>query len=258
MPSCFSKTANFPLLTYIFFSFKIASQMNSPSCQKITALLLAGGVGSRLKSPIPKQYLSLDEKPLVQYSLDLFSSLKEISSITIVCYPEFQKKFDLKGEKPVQFALPGKERQNSVESGYFSSPLSDYFLIHDTARPLIQKAEILKLLEEGLPIGAATLGVPITSTVKQINQDRLVKKTLNRSELFEIQTPQLLRADLLKRGLEKAKEDKKLYTDDVSLAESLGHPVKIVTGSSSNFKITTDQDLFVARQLIIKRYADDS
>jgi len=224
--------------------------MNKPY-PSIAAILLAGGTGSRIGGPIPKQYLPLKGQPIVQYSFDLFLSLPEISEIVIVCKPQFQTFFEESPLKPICFALPGEERQDSVASGFAHiSPSCDYVLIHDTARPLIQEDEVHKLLDEGLPVGAATLGVPMKYTVKEVDENGIVKHTLNRSRLFNIQTPQLLRRDILAKGLHEAQKRGLTLTDDVSLAELIDHPVKIVFGSDDNLKITTPEDFEVAKQLV--------
>lgn len=223
----------------------------SQSMPTIAAILLAGGTGSRMGGPIPKQYLPLKGQPIVQYSFDLFLSLPEISEIVVVCKPQFQTFFEKSPLKPVQFALPGDQRQDSVASGFAHvSPSCDYLLIHDTARPLIQEDEVHKLLEEGIPVGAATLGVPMKYTVKEVDKNGLVCQTLDRSRLFNIQTPQLLRRDILSKGLKEAKKRGLTFTDDVSLAELVRHPVKIVYGSDDNLKITTPEDFEVAKQLV--------
>ncbi|MCB1083738.1 MAG: 2-C-methyl-D-erythritol 4-phosphate cytidylyltransferase [Simkania sp.] len=217
----------------------------------IAVILLAGGTGSRMGGPIPKQFLPLKGQPIVQYSFDLFLSLPEISEIVVVCKPQFQTFFEKSPLKAIQFALPGKERQDSVASGFTHvSPSCDYVLIHDSARPLIQEEKVRQLIEEGLLIGAATLGVPMKYTVKEVDENGIVKKTLDRSRLYNIQTPQLLRRDILAKGLKKAQKQGLTLTDDVSLAELIRHPVKIVYGSDENLKITTPEDFEVAKQLV--------
>jgi 2-C-methyl-D-erythritol 4-phosphate cytidylyltransferase len=209
---------------------------------KISLILLAGGRGTRMKAPIPKVFLPLRGKPLILHSYELFSSMEEVEEIIVVCPKEFHLIFP----KNTLFALPGKERQDSVQNG-FAKTSGEFILIHDGARPFITRNEVQKLLHEGLPIGAATLGAPIKNTIKQVNALSLVEKTLDRSLLYEMYTPQLLRRDLLKEGLAAAKNEK--LTDDVALAELIGHPVKIITGSRENIKITTPIDLKLAEIL---------
>lgn len=217
----------------------------------LSIILLAGGKGSRMGADTPKQYLPLDGSPIVSYSFDLALSIPEITEIVVVCETEFQTFFKNHSPKPLKFALPGNERQDSVASGFAKiSPSSDYVLVHDTARPLIQKEDIYNLLNEGIPIGAATLGVPMKFTVKEIDENGLVLQTLDRSRLYNIQTPQLLKRDLLDKGLQEAKKQGVLLTDDVALAELIGHPVKTVIGSDTNLKITTPEDLEIAKKFL--------
>lgn len=195
-----------------------------------------------MKSSIPKVFLPLKEKPLILHSFDLFSSIEEIEEIVVVCPEAFYSLFP----QQTLFATPGIERQDSVQNG-FQKTTGDFILIHDGARPFITREEVQKLLREGLPVGAATLGAPAKNTIKQVGKNSLVEKTLDRSLLFEMHTPQLLRRDLLENGLHAAKDQK--LTDDVSLAELIGHHVKIVEGSTRNIKITTPIDFKLAEIL---------
>ncbi|QVL58129.1 MAG: 2-C-methyl-D-erythritol 4-phosphate cytidylyltransferase [Simkaniaceae bacterium] len=208
----------------------------------ISLILLAGGSGIRMGSTIPKVFLPLKNRAMILHSFKLFFSMKEIAEIVVVCPKEYHSYFP----SNTLFAPPGKERQDSVENG-FKKTTGEIILIHDGARPFIKKEDVLKLLKEGIPIGAATLGAPTKNTIKQVNHNSLVEKTLDRSILYEMYTPQLLKRDLLEKGLSAAKEKK--LTDDVSLAELIGHPVKIVTGSSRNIKITHPIDLKLAEIL---------
>ncbi len=210
--------------------------------QTISLILLAGGLGSRMGSNIPKVFLPLKNKAIILHSFDLFSSMKEISEIVIVCPKEYHHLFP----QNTCFAPPGEERQDSVQNG-FRKTTGETILIHDGARPFITRGDVLKLIQEGSPIGAATLGAPTKNTIKQVNSSSLVEKTLDRSKLYEMYTPQLLKRELLERGFAAAKEKK--LTDDVALAEFIDHPVKIVTGSTFNIKITHPIDLKLAEIL---------
>lgn len=208
----------------------------------ISLILLAGGKGTRMESTIPKVFLSLKKRAVILHSFELFSSMKEIDEIVVVCPKPYHSYFP----SGTLFANPGTERQDSVESG-FKKTTGDIILIHDGARPFITEEDVLKLLYEGIPTGAATLGSPIKNTIKQVDQNSFVEKTLDRSLLYEMYTPQLLKRELLEKGLAAAK--KKKLTDDVALAELIGHPVKIVMGSYHNIKITYPIDLKLAEVL---------
>ena len=218
----------------------------------LSIILLAGGKGSRLASSIPKQFLTLGNKPIARYSLDIFLELPiPIEEIVVVCEEQYQPLFD-NSLKELQFATPGEQRQFSVLNGFkaLTKP-TDFVMIHDIARPFITQKDILVLFEEGSPVGAATLATPVTSTIKQACLNHFVSSTLPRESLWEIQTPQLLKYSLLKEGLEKLIKENLLVTDDVALAELLNHPVKLVKGDPLNFKITTTKDLLLAKAMTL-------
>ena len=208
----------------------------------ISLILLAGGSGTRMNSDVPKTFLPLRGKPMILHSFDLFLSMKEIDEIIVVCPKEHQSIFPV----GTFFAPPGKNRQDSVQNGVLKTS-GDVLLIHDGARPLITKEDVLKLLEEGMPANAAALGVPIKNTIKQVSTNKHVEKTLDRTVLYEMFTPQLLAREVYEKGYQAAKGTP--LTDDVALAEYINHPVKIVIGCASNIKITYPIDLKLAEIL---------
>ncbi len=182
------------------------------------------------------------------YSLEVFLSLKEVKEVIVVCDPAFK---NLLKDYPVRFALPGNRRQDSLYHGFLASnPSTNWICVHDAARPFITKEQVLRLFKEGSKIGAATLGMPVKATIKTVNLERLVDNTLERSKVWEIQTPQLLSRPLLQKGFEKALKENITVTDDVSLAELIEHPVKLVEGAYTNIKITTPEDLLLANTFL--------
>lgn len=212
-------------------------------------ILAAGGVGSRMGHAIPKQYLPLAGKPIALHSFDLFCRMEEVDEIIVVCEEPYRKLFSCTN-KPLFFADPGKRRQDSIFNGLSrASDRADLICTHDAARPFIEKETFLALLEKALAVGAATLAAPVICTIKQSNPNRIVEKTLDRSSLWEIQTPQALTRDLFLRGFKYANENKIEVTDDTSLAELLHAPVALVPSLHRNFKITTPFDLAVAETL---------
>ncbi len=217
--------------------------------KKIAVILLSGGKGSRFSSDLPKQYHPLCGKPIALHSFSLFCSLSIIEEVIVVAEKKHQSIFE--NQRKVKFALPGNRRQDSVENGLkLLSKNIDFVLTHDAARPLIQKKDLLSLLYEGVNHDACTLSTKATSTIKTAVQNNYVHSTLQREFLYEIQTPQLISKEVLIEGIELAKKLDLTVTDDVSFAEILEKPVKLVMGSTSNIKITNKQDLSLAKLLL--------
>lgn len=202
---------------------------------KISVILLCGGKGVRLGSPIPKQYLPLAGKPIARYSFDQLSGYGEM---IVVAHPEWRNLFN---EEGVLFAEPGMRRQDSVYNG-LQQASGDWILVHDAARPFATKEDIDKLLKEAFKVGAACLASPVKNTLKFADADLNVLHTPDRSTLWEIETPQVVRKDILLKGFEKAHRENLTVTDDVSLAELVLAPVKLVQGKHGNVKITTTHD----------------
>lgn len=218
--------------------------------KNICVILVAGGIGSRMLSATPKQFLQVHGKEVARYSFDIFAKMPEVKEIVVVVEPQYHH-FFASQEKKVIFAAPGKRRQDSVYNGFQASQSHcELFCIHDSARPAITLACIQKVCEAAAIHGAAVLGVPVKFTVKESNSEKFVQRTLNRSTIWEIQTPQVIEKSLLQAGFEKAIKEKIDVTDDVSLVELINHPVKLVEGEYSNFKLTTPEDLFFAEKIL--------
>nr|AOT86858.1 2-C-methyl-D-erythritol 4-phosphate cytidylyltransferase [Osmanthus fragrans] len=222
--------------------------------KSVSVVLLAGGKGKRMGASMPKQYLPLLGQPIALYSFYTFSKMPEVKEIVVVCDPSYQDIFeDAKDSIDVdlKFALPGKERQDSVYSGLQEIDLnSELVCIHDSARPLVLAEDVAKVLKDGWLIGAAVLGVPAKATIKEANGESFVVKTLDRKTLWEMQTPQVIKPDLLKKGFELVNREGLEVTDDVSIIEHLKHPVYITEGSYTNIKVTTPDDLLLAERIL--------
>ena len=190
---------------------------------------------------IPKQYLELCGRPIVAWSLRLFASMREVRDVVVVCEPEYkdlisshwdlavaeakekEKALGQNSSTPeLKWALPGAERQDSVQSGLASiDPVSKLVAVHDSARPLATAEEVRACLGDALEAGAAVLGVPVKPTIKEVNDDGTVARTLVRARLWEVQTPQVIEPELLRRGFQFARERNLEVTDDVSVVELL-------------------------------------
>ncbi len=207
---------------------------------KIGAILLAGGTGSRMGAPVPKQFLHLQGKPMALYSLEVLASLTQVVEVVVVCPLDYRSLFS---HYPVRFALPGEQRQDSVYNGLCQiSDTIEWVAVHDAARPFITPSMVQNLFDEGKDIGAASLAMPAKNTLKEVQSGNRVSRTLNRAQIWEIQTPQLLKKEILEAGFAYAHIHQTAVTDDVSLAELIGHPVHLVPGSYQNIKITTPED----------------
>lgn len=221
----------------------------------VGALLLAGGLGIRMQSALPKQYLLLEGRPMARYSFEVFMNHPEIQEVVVVCEERYQSIFSWQGtQKRVSFAPPGRRRQDSVRNGL--SRLTgeiDLVVTHDAARPLLEEAWVSRVLEAGREWGCATLAVPLAFTVKQSDAQGFVSRTLDRSNLWEIQTPQVLRLEDYKSGLEQAEKEGLTVSDCCALLENLHRPVKLVPGSRENLKITTPEDLSLAQAILEQR-----
>jgi 2-C-methyl-D-erythritol 4-phosphate cytidylyltransferase len=231
----------------------------------VTAIVLAAGKGLRFKSRTPKALAEINSKPIIIYSLNTLNKHPQVKDIIVVAnYLNFReiknkiKKYRVNKIKEV--VLGGRERQDSVINGLKKiDKRTELVLIHDGVRPFIDKAMVSAVIKEADRCGAARLGVPVKATIKEAHgswliahRNFIVKKTLNRENLWEIQTPQAFRKELILKAYDKFSNTR--VTDDASLVERLGAKVRLVLGSYSNIKITTVDDLIIA-EAVAKGFA---
>lgn len=213
------------------------------------SILLAGGSGQRMGMSTPKQFLSLAGKPIALHSFEVLLSHPAIEGLVVVCAEEYRHLFQ--GEKEIHFAPPGYERCLSVKSGLQMIPQqTSYLCIHDAARPFITKEMIDNSYAAAKEHGAAAIGIPVKATIKVCDEKKNILHQPDRSTLWEMQTPQILRRDIMEAGFQKIEQDNMLITDDVALAELLGYKAQVVSGCYKNIKITTPEDLDIAEVFI--------
>lgn len=206
-------------------------------------ILLAGGKGTRTQREIPKQFCSVKKKPLARHSFDAISAHPKCSSIVVVAPKHYHHLFS--SSKPLRFANPGLRRQDSVENGFLvADKNTDYFLIHDAARPFPPIEKIDPLLGQAVAIGAASLALPCCETIVMEGYP-----AFPREKLWIRQTPQIINKDLLEKGLCFAKEKNIQVTDDLSLVEALGKKTSLLEGSINNIKVTYPIDFLIAEQV---------
>ncbi|CAJ1957124.1 unnamed protein product [Cylindrotheca closterium] len=249
-----------------------ADDKSVPEMGNVGFVLLAGGTGSRMKASMPKQYLPLRGVPVLHHSLDLFlNRLPEFCNekgvappdhVVLVMDPSYQPEYqpiaDKYPEGKLSFANPGVERQGSVENGLnklveVSGGKVTFAAIHDSARPLVTIEEICNVVGDAQENGAAVLGVPCKATIKESEDGAFVQRTIPRARLWEVHTPQVVNIDTLLRGFRKVEEENLEVTDDVSIVEALGEPVKLTRGEYTNLKITTPEDMDVAEAILEER-----
>lgn len=229
--------------------------------ERHVAIVLAAGRGSRMNSDVPKQFLELDGKPLVFYALKAFqdSFIDEIILVTgenqiDFCRREIVKKYNL--TKVKQVISGGRERYESVFRGLSTASNCDYIYIHDGARPFIDQELLLRAKRCVETVGACAAGMPVKDTIKVVDEMNMVTSTPDRSYLWQIQTPQVFSFPLIKKAYERmfASGDCSGIIDDAMVAERfLSCPVQLFEGSYRNLKITTPEDLPVAKMLLKKK-----
>ena len=221
---------------------------------KTEVIIVAAGAGKRLNATVPKALILLKRKPLISYSLKVFNDHKDIDGIVIVGVKDHLKDFIriARGFKKVQAVVPGGlKRSDSVKCG-LKALLSDtaVVLVHDAARPFIDRAMIDRLMASLKKNKAAIVGVPVKFTVKKVDRKTFdIKETPARDLLWEAQTPQGFQKDILVKA--HAGKHKEEATDDAVMVERRGGKVKMVMGNDRNIKVTTPQDFILASQMLI-------
>lgn len=224
---------------------------------KVVAIIVAAGRGKRMGMDFNKQFILLNNKPILAYTLEKFEKTESIDEIVLVVGKDeigFVKeniidKYSIK--KVSKIVAGGKERQDSVYNGLLAvKEHCSIILIHDGARPFIEEELIEKSIDMAIKMGAVVVAVPVKDTIKRVDNDMKVIDTLKRDELWSIQTPQTFQYKLLKKAYDLNRENKDIVTDDAMMVERLGGTVNILKGSYKNIKITTPEDLIIAENIL--------
>jgi 2-C-methyl-D-erythritol 4-phosphate cytidylyltransferase len=212
------------------------------------ALLVAAGRGERLGTGGPKAFVMLGGRPMLQWSVDALSAVEEVERIVVALPPGVDA-------PPGTIGVPGgAARSQSVRAALREAGDADVVLVHDAARPMVTPELIRDCLAA---LGthrcdAAIAATPVTDTIKESRGEEVVR-TLDRSCLWAVQTPQVFTRQALERALDCAEEDLAAATDDASLVESGGGTVRLVPAPRENMKVTTPLDLRVAELLLAER-----
>ncbi|OIJ17115.1 2-C-methyl-D-erythritol 4-phosphate cytidylyltransferase [Anaerobacillus alkalilacustris] len=221
---------------------------------KYSVVIPAAGQGKRMKLNKNKQFLLLEDKPVIVHTLNTFQNDNWCEEIIIVANKdEIEQITQLtniyKISKVSKVVFGGTERQHSVRNGLKALGGDKIVLVHDGARPFVKEEHIHRLVEETEKTEAAILAVPIKDTVK-MSEGEYVSHTVDRSSLWSVQTPQAFRLQAILSAHEWAEKNNFLGTDDASLMEKLEKPVSIVTGDYFNIKLTTREDIVFASSIL--------
>jgi 2-C-methyl-D-erythritol 2,4-cyclodiphosphate synthase/2-C-methyl-D-erythritol 4-phosphate cytidylyltransferase len=217
-----------------------------------SAIVVAAGKGERMGGGVKKQFRPLKGRPVLHWALAAIEAAPSIEEIVVVTGASDVAAVaaDVKGKfsKVTRVVAGGETRQESVARGLEAlGPGTRWVVVHDGARPLVEPALVERVLAAAKESGAATAAVKVKDTIKLVDQYGQVERTLERSRLWAVQTPQAFSRELLERAHAWGKG--KQVTDDCGLVEAMGHPVTVVEGSERNLKLTTQEDLAILEAL---------
>lgn len=214
--------------------------------RRIIAIIPAAGIGARMQADKPKQYLTLAGKTILEHTLSVIASHPAVEKIILAVGKADPYIADINLPENTQLVEGGETRAESVLNGLqaIDEP-NAWALVHDAARPCLRHEDLDRLLEVRDDNGAI-LAIPVTDTIKRANSDKEIIATEDRSQLWQAQTPQFFRADLLKNALSQALREGATITDEASAMEFTGFRPHLVAGRSDNLKVTRPEDLALA------------
>lgn len=225
---------------------------------KVQAIIPLAGAGTRLRTKVPKPLLTLGRRSMLFHVLRQFDLCRSVASVIVVTQKAYFERFERmvrrsRIKKPVCFVEGGDTRGDSVRNGLGAlSEDTEFVVVHDGARPLVTAKLIDACVGAAREHGAVIAAVPVKPTIKRADPvTRAVEATLERSRLWEVQTPQVFRRELICRAYARA--DRLTATDDAALVEAMGVPVMVVLGDNTNIKVTTPEDIAVAELFLKKR-----
>lgn len=224
-------------------------------------MLPAAGSGRRMQAEVPKQYLMVAGKSLLQHTLERLGGLPELSRIVVALavddsdWPLLAAHLPASITSKLLMAAGGTERMQSVASALTAlQPFAaddDWVLVHDAVRPCVHPSDVRKLMRELAPERAGgLLAVPVRATLKESDGSQLVVRTVDRNRIWQAATPQMFRFAVLQRALQRAQDEHRVVTDEASAVEALGLPVRLVPGRADNIKVTYPEDLVLAAAVL--------
>ncbi len=237
-----------------------STEPNVPEHCGLWFIVPAAGIGQRMGADKPKQYLPLAKATILEQTLNTLLSINIVTGVVVVVHPNDTTwpQMALSHHDKVHTVQGGAERCDSVLAGLNSLEGqvadNDWVLVHDAARPCILPETIYHLIDEvlGDEVGGI-LGVPSSDTLKKVDDEGCIRATVDRREIWQAQTPQMFRYNILKLSLMQALAQKSVITDEASAVEKIGYSVKMIEGRYDNIKITHPDDLFFAEAILANR-----
>lgn len=227
--------------------------------QKVAVLIPAAGSSSRFSGKTKKQFEDLSGRAVFIRTIEQFADRDDVVQVLLAIPPEDEEIFQIRwadklGFYGVRYILGGTERYETVDK-LLEQVKEDVDLIamHDAVRPCVTQKQIDAVFETAGKTGAAILAHKLSGTIKQVGDDNIIGQTVDRSDLWEAQTPQVFKSELIRQAHQQRDNVADDITDDAQLVEALGHPVSVVQSDSSNIKITTRSDLVIAAGILKAR-----
>jgi 2-C-methyl-D-erythritol 4-phosphate cytidylyltransferase len=215
----------------------------------VSAIIVAAGKGTRMGPTVDKLWLEVAGRPVIAHTWKTFDDISEVAEIIVVVRDGMQSHFkDLAAQcgfqKPFRLIPGGAERQDSVWNGLTAlSPEAEIVAIQDAARPCTAAQLIRETIEAARETGAAVAAQPVADTIKETEDGKIISRTLDRSKLWSVQTPQTFRVEVIRRAIAAARQNNLLLTDDTAACELIGQAVRLVRSHLPNPKVTVPADL---------------
>jgi 2-C-methyl-D-erythritol 4-phosphate cytidylyltransferase len=215
----------------------------------VSAIIVAAGKGTRMGPNVDKLWLEVAGRPVIAHTWRTFNDVPEVTEIILVVREGMQTHFNALAaqyhfEKPFRVIAGGAERQDSVWNGLEAvSPGTELVAIQDAARPCTSRELIAATIAAARETGAAVAAQPVTDTIKETADGQLIFRTVDRSKLWAVQTPQTFRVQVIRRAIATARQQQLILTDDTAACELIQQPVRLVKSGSPNPKVTVPADL---------------
>ncbi|MEI7807826.1 MAG: 2-C-methyl-D-erythritol 4-phosphate cytidylyltransferase [Verrucomicrobiota bacterium] len=221
-----------------------------------SAIIVAAGQGTRMGAGVDKLWLEVAGRPVIAHTWQRFNAAACVDEIILVVRDGMQPHFVELAEKyhfqkPFRLVVGGAERQDSVWNGLEAlSPKTEIVAIQDAARPCTSEDLIAATIQAARETGAAVAAQPVTDTIKETADGKVISRTVDRSQLWSVQTPQTFRVAVIRRAISSAREKKQVLTDDTAACELIGQAVRLVKSLTPNPKVTVPADLPFVESLL--------